>query len=94
MAPVVQQNFRRYSESQPRRSFHHNRELIDAFAAGDGAWARDAMSCHVLAARFALLREAEAARIRLTTHLDDLRDVRRDQAETSVLVEAASALVK
>lgn len=54
-APVVQQTFRSYSESQLRRSFHHHRELIDAFAAGDGAWARDAMRCHVRAARFALL---------------------------------------
>lgn len=55
-APVVQQTFRHYSESQLRRSFHHHRELIDAFTAGDSAWARDAMSCHVRAARFALLR--------------------------------------
>lgn len=54
-APVVQQTFRRYSEGQLQRSFHHHRELIDAFRAGDTSWARDAMSCHVRAARFAML---------------------------------------
>lgn len=54
-APVVQQTFRRYSEGQLQRSFHHHRELIDAFRTGDSSWARDAMSCHVRAARFAML---------------------------------------
>lgn len=54
-APVVQQTFRRYSQAQMQRSFHHHRELIDAFQAGDASWARDAMSCHVRAARFAML---------------------------------------
>lgn len=54
-APVVQQTFRRYSEAQLQRSFHHHRELIDAFRAGDTSWARDAMSCHVRAARFTML---------------------------------------
>ena len=54
-APVVQQTFRRYSEGQLQRSFHHHRELIDAFRAGDPLWARDTMSCHVRAARFAML---------------------------------------
>lgn len=54
-APVVQQTFRRYSTEQLQRSFHHHRELIDAFGARDTAWARDAMSCHVRAARFAML---------------------------------------
>jgi DNA-binding GntR family transcriptional regulator len=54
-APVVQQTFGRYSEGQLQRSFHHHRELIDAFRAGDSSWARDAMSCHVRAARFAML---------------------------------------
>lgn len=54
-APVVQQTFRRYSEGQLQRSFHHHRELIDAFRAADTSWARDTMSCHVRAARFAML---------------------------------------
>ncbi len=54
-APVVQQTFTRYTQAQLQRSFHHHRELIDAFRAGDSTWARDAMSCHVRAARFAML---------------------------------------
>lgn len=54
-APVVQQTFSRYSAPQLQRSFHHHRELIDAFAARDPVWARDVMSCHVRAARFAML---------------------------------------
>lgn len=57
-APVVQQTFRRYGEAQLQRSFHHHRELIDAFRVGDSAWAQAAMSCHVRAARFAMLGEA------------------------------------
>ena len=54
-APVVQQTFARYSAAQLQRSFHHHRELIDAFTAHDSAWARDAMSCHVRAARFVMV---------------------------------------
>jgi DNA-binding GntR family transcriptional regulator len=54
-APVVQQTFSRYTAAQLQRSFHHHRELIDAFSARDTAWARDTMSCHVRAARFAML---------------------------------------
>lgn len=54
-APVVQQTFRRYSQAQLQRSFHHHRELIDAFRVGDSAWAQAAMRCHVRAARFAML---------------------------------------
>lgn len=54
-APVVQQTFSRYTAPQLQRSFQHHRDLVDAFRARDGAWARDAMSCHVRAARFALL---------------------------------------
>lgn len=54
-APVVQQTFRHYSPAQLQRSFHHHRELIDAFLVGDSAWAHAAMSCHVRAGRFAML---------------------------------------
>ena len=54
-APVVQQTFRRYDEGQLLRSFHHHRELIDSFRSRDSFWARDAMSCHVRAARFVML---------------------------------------
>ena len=54
-APVVQQTFGRYTAAQLQRSFHHHRELIDAFTARDSAWARDTMSCHVRAALFAMV---------------------------------------
>ena len=57
-APVVQQTFRRYTEGQLRRSFHHHREMIDALRAGDALWARDAMSCHIRAARFVMVGAA------------------------------------
>jgi DNA-binding GntR family transcriptional regulator len=60
-APVVQQTFSRYSAAQLQRSFQHHRELVDAFRARDSAWARDAMSCHVRAARFAMLGPLAAA---------------------------------
>jgi DNA-binding GntR family transcriptional regulator len=60
-APVVQQTFSRYTAAQLQRSFQHHRELVDAFRARDSAWARDAMSCHVRAARFAMLGPLPAA---------------------------------
>jgi len=53
--PVVQQTFRRYTPSQLRRSSGHHRELLDALAVRDAAWARSIMSCHILAAKHALL---------------------------------------
>ena len=61
-APVVQQTFGRYTEGQLQRSFHHHRELIDAFRSGDAAWARAAMGCHVRAARVVMLQRLEPAR--------------------------------
>lgn len=53
--PIVQQTFRRYSPTQMARSFAHHRELIDAFKARDAAWARNVISCHILAAKHARL---------------------------------------
>jgi DNA-binding GntR family transcriptional regulator len=53
--PIVQQTFRRYTPEQMQRSFQHHRELIYAFAARDGDWAHDVMSCHIRAARHVLL---------------------------------------
>lgn len=53
--PIVQQTFRRYTPQQLQRSFGHHRELIDAFAARDAAWARSVMSCHIHSAKQALL---------------------------------------
>ncbi|MBL8358975.1 MAG: GntR family transcriptional regulator [Rubrivivax sp.] len=55
--PIVQQTFRRYTPAQLQRSFGHHRELIDAFAAHDAAWARSVMSCHIHAARQAMLAD-------------------------------------
>lgn len=58
--PIVQRTFKRYTEAQLRRSFGHHRELIDAFRAHDGAWARSVMSSHIHSARHALLDNAAA----------------------------------
>lgn len=57
--PIVQQTFRRYSRDQLQRSFGHHRELIDALAVRDASWARSVMSCHILSAKHALLRDAK-----------------------------------
>lgn len=53
--PIVQQTFRRYSGEQLARSFGHHRELIAAFRARDGAWARCVMGSHIHAAKHTLL---------------------------------------
>ncbi len=55
--PIVQRTFGRYSRRQLERSFGHHRELIDAFAAHDAAWARAVMSCHIHSAKQAMLEE-------------------------------------
>jgi DNA-binding GntR family transcriptional regulator len=55
--PIVQQTFRRYSPQRLARSFGHHRELIDAFSAHDGAWAKSVMSSHIHSAKQALLGE-------------------------------------
>ncbi|MFO1270235.1 MAG: GntR family transcriptional regulator [Rubrivivax sp.] len=55
--PIVQRTFSRYSRRQLERSFGHHRELIDAFAAHDAAWARAVMSCHIHSAKQAMLEE-------------------------------------
>ncbi len=60
-APIVQQTFRRYTPQQLTRSFHHHRELIDAFRARDGAWAKSVMSAHIHSAKQALLGKVDDA---------------------------------
>lgn len=57
--PIVQRTFRRYTVEQLQRSFHHHRELIDAFDAHDANWARSAMHCHICSARYAMLEGAK-----------------------------------
>jgi DNA-binding GntR family transcriptional regulator len=52
--PLVNRTFRRYDEAAMTRSMAHHRELIDAFAAGDRAWAGSVMRAHILAARATL----------------------------------------
>jgi len=52
---LVARTFAHYREEDLRRSMAHHRELIAAFAAGDGPWAASVMRSHVLAAHHALL---------------------------------------
>lgn len=54
-APIIHKTFRSYSDREMQRSLHHHRELIDAFIARDGAWARSIMSSHIHAAKNSLL---------------------------------------
>lgn len=53
--PIVQQTFRRYNALQLARSFGHHRELIEAFRARDGAWAKCVMGSHIHAAKQCLI---------------------------------------
>lgn len=55
--PIVQQTFRRYTTRQLARSFSHHRELLDALAAHDSAWAKSVMSSHIHSAKQTLLGE-------------------------------------
>jgi DNA-binding GntR family transcriptional regulator len=59
--PIVQQTFRRYTPKQLARSFSHHRELIDALAAHDSAWAKSVMSSHIHSAKQTLLGERRDA---------------------------------
>lgn len=56
--PIVQRTFRRYTVAQLERSFSQHRELLDALGARNGAWAKSVMSCHIHAAKFALLQSS------------------------------------
>ena len=55
--PIVQQTFRQYTTKRLARSFGHHRELLDAFAAHDNAWAKSVMSSHIHSAKQTLLGE-------------------------------------
>lgn len=48
--PVLLRTFRRYRDEELKRSMRHHRELIDAFEARDGIWARAVMQAHLRAA--------------------------------------------
>lgn len=48
--PLVLRTYAVYTDEQLARSLQHHRELIAAFRARDGEWARTVMECHVRAA--------------------------------------------
>lgn len=52
--PLVHRTFRRYSDTELRRSMGHHRELIEAIERGDVNWAGTAMRSHIYAARTVL----------------------------------------
>lgn len=56
--PLVRHTFHHYTSNELSRSFAQHRELIEAVALGDGAWAESVMSTHVLAARASLRNAA------------------------------------
>ena len=53
--PIVQQTFRQYTTKRLARSFGHHRELLDAFATHDSAWAKSVMSSHIHSAKQTVL---------------------------------------
>lgn len=56
---VILRTYHRYSQAELERSFGHHRELISAFEAHDGEWARSVMTSHILAARASYLRRTK-----------------------------------
>lgn len=53
--PLVLRTFQQYSPQRLRRSLSHHREIVEALAAHDGAWAEAVMRTHILSARWELL---------------------------------------
>lgn len=49
--PLILRTMDRYSDEDVERSNHHHRELIQAFRAHDGGWARSVMESHLRSAR-------------------------------------------
>jgi DNA-binding GntR family transcriptional regulator len=47
--PMLLKTIDRYSNKDVERSNHHHRELIEAFKAGDGDWAKNVMESHLRA---------------------------------------------
>jgi DNA-binding GntR family transcriptional regulator len=56
--PLVLGTFTRYTAQDLARSMSHHREMIAAFQAHDGIWARSVMQCHTLAAWHVMARPA------------------------------------
>lgn len=48
---LITRTFQRYSQARMTASTAHHNELVEAFRAGDGAWAEAVMRTHILAAR-------------------------------------------
>ena len=48
-APLSQRIFSRYTDAEIARSMRHHREIVDALAHRDPAWAASAMRTHILA---------------------------------------------
>lgn len=59
--PIMHRTFEKYSGADIARSMGHHRELIDAFRAGDGEWARSVMQSHLHAAHTAHRQERREA---------------------------------
>jgi DNA-binding GntR family transcriptional regulator len=56
VSPLVREIFRHYTPAELARSMAQHREVIDALAARDAAWARSVMCAHLYAGRAALQR--------------------------------------
>lgn len=56
-APLILQNFSRYTHDDLVRSARHHLEIVDALGARDGEWAAAVMRSHILAARGSLQTE-------------------------------------
>jgi DNA-binding GntR family transcriptional regulator len=56
VSPLVRQTFRHYTPTELTRSMAQHREVLDALAARDSAWARSVMCAHLFAGRAALAR--------------------------------------
>lgn len=57
--PLILRTMDRYSDLDVERSNHHHRELIEAFRAQDGNWARSVMESHLRSARQVYLSRGE-----------------------------------
>jgi DNA-binding GntR family transcriptional regulator len=56
VSPLVREIFRHYTPAELTRSMAQHREVVDALAARDGAWAKSVMCAHLYAGRAALQR--------------------------------------
>jgi DNA-binding GntR family transcriptional regulator len=54
--PLVLSTFRNYTRAELQRSAAQHRELVDAIAARDSAWANAVMTAHIRSARHTLVR--------------------------------------